>query len=120
MAKWCIYYSDGSTISSEDATPFSVTYGKRENVQVIIQPDLEHNWVTLSGYDYYMWDTREPETKWWGGDQQGLDYYLRTPGFKCVLFGSFVSKYKFREILNSATKDLGAKSGFDAIERKHE
>jgi len=114
---WKIFYSDGTHISSEDMSPFSIPYKWHEGVQVIIQPDSEHRWKTVCGHDYYMWDYREPELGWWGGDRDGLSYYLRTPGHKCVLFGTFISKQKYREIFNLARSEFGEKTGFDPTER---
>ncbi|MHA2086394.1 MAG: hypothetical protein ACXABD_21835 [Candidatus Thorarchaeota archaeon] len=118
--EWAIYYSDHSedndtSVSSEQATPFSIE--RRSDIQVIIQKDSEHNWVTLSGCDYYMWDERGGGAKWFGGDREGLSSYLRKSGYKCVLIGDMIDKYLFREIFIEAKKSLGEKSGYDNIER---
>lgn len=103
---WKVYYSDGSAISSEDATPFSIEYGKRADVQVIIQESSDHKWVTLSGYDYYIWDDRGGGAKWFGVDIFGLHHYFLYPGSKCVLFGTMIDKNRFREIFNRAREDM--------------
>jgi len=116
--RWMVFYGDGTYLSSDDHTPASIPYGKREGVQVIIQNDDEHRWTTISNCDYYMFDYREPETRWWGGDYDGLNYYLRQPGSKHVLFGTWISKYKFREIFNKAREIFGEKYGYDSTERK--
>lgn len=113
---WKIFYSDGKRISSEDATPFSID--RRSDVQVIIQDDREHNWVTLSGYDYYMWDDRGNGPKWFGGDREGLSSYLRKPGYKAVLIGDMIDKILFRQIMRDAIEQIGEKSGYDSIEKK--
>lgn len=115
---WEVHYSDESFVTSEDFTPYSIE--KRSRVQVIIQPESEHNWVTLSGYDYYMWDDRGGGAKWFGGDREGLSDYLRQPGYKCVLIGEMIDKALFRKILNKAIERLGEKSGYDRLERKPE
>ena len=112
-------YSDGKTISSQDATPFSIT--RREDVQVIIQPSDEHNWVTLTGTDYYVWDDRGKGAKWWGvNDRSGLDWYFRKPGYKCVLFGTWIETEDFRRIFNQARERWGNKEVFANDERKPE
>ena len=114
--KWKVYYSDGTGISSDDATPFSIT--ERANVQVVIQLSPDHNWVTVSGYDYYVWDTHGKETKWWGVDIFGLHHYLLQPGSKCVLFGTIIDKKTFNEIFDRARSEFGEKSGYESDERK--
>ena len=114
--KWQVYYSDGSTISSEDATAFSIE--RRIDVQVIIQENSDHNWVTLSGFDYYVWDTKGDETKWWGADRCGYDQYMMKPGFKCALFGTMIDKATFREIFNRAREEHGNKTGYTREEHK--
>jgi len=99
-----VYYSDGKTVSSEDATPFSIK--RRADVQVIIQASKDHKWVTLSGYDYYVWDDRGGGAKWFGVDIFGLHHYLLHPGYKCVLFGVVIDKDRFREIFDIARNDM--------------
>ena len=113
---WAIYYSDKTTISSEDATPFSIEH--RTDVQVIIQDSHDHNWVTLSGYDYYVWDIHGDETKWWGVDKFGLHHYWLQPGCRCILLGTWTNKKNFREILDRARAEFGDKPVFERSERK--
>ena len=112
---WEIYYREGSFISSEDCTPFAIE--NRRDVQAIIQTDTEHKWVTVPAYDFYMWDIRGGHAQWFGGDYAGLILYLLTPGHKAVLLGEHIDKYRYREILNSVTKRLGEKAGYNAGER---
>ena len=90
---WKVYYSDDTTISSEEATPFNID--RRGDVQVIVQESDDHNWVTLSGWDYYMWDDRGGGAEWFGGDREGLSSYIRKPGYKGVLIGDFIDKELF-------------------------
>ena len=116
--KWNIYYSDGTTLSSEAATPSSIV--KRVGVQVIIQEDNEKGWIAVSGYDYFMWDARGGDAKWFRGDDAGLFQYLTQPGSKFVLLGEWVDDVAYREILQRANKDrtFANKSGFAPWERK--
>ena len=116
--KWKVFYSDKTTISSEDVTPFGI--GRRADVQVIAQESADHNWVTLCGYDYYVWDCRGEETKWWGADQFGLYHYLQQPGFGCVLFGTFIDDKTFREVFDLARNEFGNKEIYASKERHPE
>ena len=116
MAFWKVYYSDGTTTSSENATPFNIKH--RDDVQVIIQESDDHNWLTLSGYDYYMWDNRGGGEKWFGGDREGLSSYHRKPGYKCVLIGDFIDKKLFKKIYNQARSEFGNKESFASGERR--
>lgn len=113
---WAIYYSDGSSMGSNDATPFSIEH--REDVQVIIQEDQEHKWISLSGSDFYYWDDKGYGPRWWRADRQGRDHYLRQPGSKCILFGTWIETVDFRKIFNQAREDFGNKEIFDPYEKK--
>ena len=119
--KWKIYYSDHSekhdtSVGSEYVTPFSIT--RRADVQVIMLESPDHNWITLSGYDYYIWDNKGDGAKWWGIDIFGLHHYLLQPGYKCVIFGTRIDKNRFREIFDLARKEFGNKPIFAKGERK--
>lgn len=114
---WEVFFSDGSSISSEDATPFSIEH--REDVQVIIQPNNKHVWVTVSGADYYYWEDKGKGAKWWPcNDRSGLDHYLRRPGYKCVLFGSWIEPEDFTKVFELARSKFGEKPSFNNVERK--
>lgn len=107
--KWKIYYSDHSeehdtSISSEYAAPFSIE--RRADVQVIILESSDHKWITLSGYDYYIWDDKGGGARWWGVDIFGKHHYELQPGYKCTIFGTIIDKYRFREIFDLARKDI--------------
>lgn len=101
---WVVYYSDDTTISSEDATPISIEH--RADVQVIIQESADHGWVTVCGDHFYVWDDRGGGAKWWGVDRFGFDHYLLQPGSKCVLFGTSIDNERFAEIFERARQDL--------------
>lgn len=112
---WLIFYSDGTIATSNEHQPDTVL--RRVDVQVIVQKNADHNWVTLSGYDYYMWDDRGRGFKWFGGDNAGLQLYLYKPGWKCVLFGEMIEPEVFWEVMNRAQTYMGEKLGWGAQER---
>lgn len=101
-----------------DATPWSIKH--RRDIQVIVQENKESRWVTRSGKDYYIWDSRGGEAKWFGVDIFGLHDYLLNPGFKCVLFGTEIDSKVFREIFELARSEFGNKEAFERGERHPE
>ena len=113
---WEIHYREGPFVSSEHCTPNAIE--KRRDVQAIIQTDTEHKWVVVPAYDFYMWDERGGTPQWFGGDYAGLILYLLTPGYKTVLLGEHIDKYRYREIMHEVTKRRGEKAGYNRDERK--
>ena len=111
-----VYYTDGSVIKGNESGPFEIE--RRADVQVITQPDNDHRWVTLSGYDYYIWDDRGGGHQWFGVDLFGLHHYLLQPGEKCVLFGVMIDRGRFREIFDKARAEMGEKTGYTVTERR--
>lgn len=118
--KWKVYYSNGTTISDHELTPFSIQV--RTGVQVIIVADDESGWRTVTGSDFYIWDIRNGDEgpRWYPANSYDLAFYLSRPGYKCVLFGEFVNKKRYREIMNQALNDpdFGEKSTWGAEERR--
>ena len=115
---WKVYYSNGSTISSQDASPWSIV--RRNGIQVIVEESPEHIWVTISGSDYYIWDERYEVARWLGVDQFGFYDYMLKPGHRCVLFGETISASEFRKIFDRAQAELGNKEVFRPDERHPE
>jgi len=115
--KWVIYYSDGSTISNEDTTPYAVE--RRTGVQVVVQTDDEIKWEMLCGTDYYVWDSRGGRPKWFKASESGLHQYLMQPGFKCVLLGYEIDRKAYNEIYNRAREEFGEKAGFTRAEAEY-
>ena len=100
---WKVYYSDGSTFSNQDGTPWIVP---ALGVQVIIQADIDHGWETQAHDDYYVWDDRGDGPKWWGVDDFGMwEYLFIEPGHKRVLSGRRMSRERFSEIFKRAMND---------------
>lgn len=112
---WEVFYSDGTSISSDDTTPFDII---REGVQVVIQDDRNCRWKTITT-DYIVWDDRGEGAKWWGcTDIAALFHYLRKPGPQSVLFGEWIEKEDFNRIFNEARKRWGEKQGYVRGEKK--
>lgn len=115
---WKIYYENDLMFSSLDGSPW---LAPGLGVQVIVMIDREHGWRTQAGDDYYVWDCRGDETRWWGVDQFGLWEYLFTqPGHKCALAGRTTTGDQFNEIFERASNDpdFPQKTAFDSKERK--
>ena len=115
--KWRVYYSDGSTISSEDTTPQAIEC--RTGVQVIVQESDDMKWKTLCATDYYVWDARGGKAKWFKATESGFHQYLMQPGCKCVLFGYEIERKVYNDIFNRARKEFGEKDGFTRDEVEH-
>lgn len=114
--RWKVYYSDGTSISSDDITPWAIE--NRADVQVIVQESKDNRWVTRSGKDYYIWAERGGGAKWYGVDIFGLHHYLLQPGYKCVLFGVEIDSKVFNEIFNRARAEFGDKETYERNERQ--
>jgi hypothetical protein len=94
---WRIYYSDGSTYSSEK--PIEDAPG--DGVLCIVEDD---NLVGRSIYSSTDWYWRLDD-QWMGGDIDGMKCYLRRPGWKKVIEGEAVPNDVWRDIYNRALTD---------------
>ena len=117
MIKWRVYYGDGSTFSDHNGSAWSAP---GRDVQVIVLADSNHGWRTQAGDNYYVWDNRGDDHRWWGVDDFGLFDYLIDPGYKRVLFGRRISNQEFSEIFKRASvdDDIPHKTSFAHQERK--
>jgi hypothetical protein len=109
---WRIYYSDDSTFSNEDSTPWSVP---ARDVQVIVQDHPEVGVELVTGGDYYVLMRDEHRAWWWGVDIFGLFDYLIEPGYKRVLFGRTLGRKEYAQIIKKANID---KDGWLPTERR--
>jgi len=115
---WKIYYGDGSTFSSREGTPWRAP---GVDVQVIVMNDDNHGWRTQAGDDYYVWDCRGGETRWWGVDKFGLwEYLFIQTGYKRALAGKTTTSERFSEIFKRASEDpdFPKKTSYASKERK--
>jgi hypothetical protein len=95
---WRIYYSDGSTFSSEDGAPEDAPgWG----VVVIPQTDQDVGRMMMAHWDHYCWH----EDQWWGHDIVGLLDCLAMPGSNVVVHGRTVGQEIFKKIWVIAEED---------------
>lgn len=118
QAGWCIFYADGSTVTSEDCAPQDVPgFG----VQAIAQPDPTNGtgnvgYVVLSGHEWYYWHTEAQEWLMAENDRSLLDLKrLRRP-IVGESSGERIPRARYERILALAgewaeTQELPRKSG---------
>ena len=109
---WKVYYSDDSTFSSEDGSPWIVP---ARDVQIIVQDHPEVRVELVTGGDYYVWMSSGNRAYWWGVDIFGLFDYLIEPGYKRVLFGRTLTREEYGKIIQKANID---KAGWLPTERR--
>jgi hypothetical protein len=90
-----IYYGDGTELTLNTIDVADVPH---RDVQVILQREGRHIF-TVSGFDYYVW--RSP---YWRGTNDLADY-LMSDGMKKVLFGRWIERDTYEELLNKALTD---------------
>ena len=71
MLDWCIWYTDGSTYSSDDGSPESAP---ARGVLIILQATPDEGWIPLMEKDNYWFDPRTHE--WMCGNDFGLYDFL--------------------------------------------
>ncbi len=90
--RWCIWYQDGTTFSSDDGEPQDVP---GSGIVVIAQDGGNHDtpyatageqWRTVFGYDWYIFD----KNRWFSTNMVGLVQYVTEPGCKIVKVGRWV------------------------------
>lgn len=110
---WKIYYADESTYSDEDG---SIGNAPGDGVLVIVEKDSLVGRSIYSNTDWYW----RLENQWWGGDIDGMKYYLRQPGLKKVLEGAAVPNHMWKRIFRQALedKDFPRKSAWHRHEKR--
>lgn len=109
MARWRIYYADGSTFADEDGPAedapalgvqaINQMVGTPEGRQMLHGAGQRPNRTPV---DYFVLDEGD---EWLGVDLFGLWDYLQRPGWRKVLFGRTISNPEFAEILYRAGHD---------------
>ncbi len=110
MIEWVIFYSDGSTFSSEDGSPDDAP---ALDIQVIAQKDETVGRKLLIHKDYYWY----MDGRWYGGELFGLyDYLVRSGRAK---FGRYVSDGTYNDAVRAAMADprLPIKSAIHPTEK---
>ena len=96
---WKVYYSDDSTFSNQDGTPW---IAPARDVQVIIQDHPEVGVELVTSADYYVWMLGDNRAYWWSVDIFGLFDYLIEPGYKRVLFGRTIGRDEYAQVIKKA------------------
>jgi hypothetical protein len=97
---WRIFYTDGSTYSNTDGSPYDAP---PDGVQVIVKSDKDNGRFLVAQRDYYWFDHRRQQ--WFGGDIGGFWQHLRKPGPAKVLFGEFVTNEEYQACVSAALAD---------------
>lgn len=108
-----MYYSDGSTFSSDDGPP---ELAPGLGVVVIPQVDPDVGRMMMARWDHYCWHGDQ----WWGHDLVGLIDCLALPTANIVLHGRTVSQSDYAAIYQRALDDpdFCPKSGRSPIEER--
>lgn len=101
---WKIFYSDGSTYSSEQGSPESAP---SHGIICIAQPDPDRGRNLMHGWDWYYYnDTEGNGPMWWGCDIHGLlDRLLHRLSVRALLQGRTVSNDVWENTLLEANKE---------------
>ncbi len=104
--RWCVWYVDGTTFSSEDGTPAEAPGA---GVVVIAQDGGNHGdpyvtggqqWTTVAGYDWYIFD----RGYWFSVNMSGLVQYVAEPGAKVVKAGRWVPPEVYDQLRREAAE----------------
>lgn len=96
--KWKIYYSDGTSYSDIDGSPFDAP---ARDVQVIAIEDSNVGKTFVGKEDMYWYK----DGRWFGGDMFGLYDYLIDNGPRKVIFGRVLDNDNFKKIMKLAIED---------------
>lgn len=114
---WKIWYSDGSTFTSEEGPP---ELAPKRGVQAIACRDKTFGRIVCRSNDFYIWSVYDGQPGWQGVDYFGLWDYLQEPGVKIVLFGRTIGNVEYRQLINRVVSDpdLPTKTCWAAEERR--
>lgn len=99
MITWIVYYSDGSSFTSEDG-PASAA--PRTDVQVVVNHSVKRGKLPWHSVDYYCWQGDE----WVPHALDGLHDYLAAPGTEKIVLRSYgIPAKAFMKIYEQAIKD---------------
>lgn len=121
MGRWKAYYSDGSTFSSNDGTPWQAPRygvqvivcewsGSRANRRVLGPVDKPNAKARYAfGCSYYCWVASEGH--WLNKDLMAMVRYLEKEPLPCVLMGEYINEDLHGQILTQAVNDDFIPSG---------
>jgi hypothetical protein len=115
MARWKIYYVDGSTFSHVDGNPADAPgWG----VLAVVQEDETVGVLVHQMTDFYCFD--EQYGGWVGMDKFGLAQYIGKPGKKVIKLGEVMDTGRYKAMIKAIRDDpdLPAKSARYEWERK--
>lgn len=100
--KWCIYYSDGSTLSgsTDKEAHYAIAVGV---IAIAIEdPKRSKGFGIVAERNMYLYR----EGRFWGCDEAGMwDYWFTHEGPKTVLFGRTVKNETWNKIMQRAIKE---------------
>ncbi len=114
--KWKVWYSDGSTFSSDDG---QVSEAPGIGCQVIVQDHYHVGAEIESGGDFFVWDNKGTGDRWWAVDLTGLILYFMKPGWQRVLVGEKLPEPIYSKIVKEAHQAFD-KNGWLPGERRLE
>ena len=103
MAEWVVWYSDGTSFSSDDGGPADAP---RQYVQCVAVADEGCGRYVMSEQNYYCWHYEASPPQWVPHDFVGLLQYLAAPGEKkTVLSGYWIARDRYAALRTRALKD---------------
>lgn len=100
MFDWQLYYTDGSTFSNLDGTPYDAP--DRE-VQFVVSKQDDQRFMILSGADYYIY---EDSFGWWYTNEDGkVSHQLRDVP-ECIKHGAMMGFKEFVALTGRVHKEL--------------
>lgn len=98
MPAWRIYYSDGSSFSSDQGEPHEAP---SEGFVCAVGYDEAARRYIMHGWDFYCW----AENQWWGMDRMGLHDRLRRNAVYAYKEGRTVTRDQFSALMDRAHTD---------------
>ena len=101
MDSWRIFYTDGSTFSSDDGAPEDAPGW---HVQAIAQLDINVGVLIHHLADFYVFDA-QAFGGWAGVDKFGLAQYIAEPGLKTIKLGHGMPTAAWRNLMAKIRAD---------------
>jgi len=105
MLDWKIFYDDESTFDNLDG---DVENAPKRGVIAVVERAHSIGYVVHKRGDLYIYRRDWDEPRWRMMDMAGFWDHMFQPGFKCVLFGRYVSNDVYNKVVISA-QEFGQK-----------